>query len=79
MLISYYGEEVAIEFPSEEGNSLPVGLVMLTQVGIELATICQGDPCARYMEHCLEKWVSEGIRPSCRFPLEHAGRSDGDL
>jgi len=55
--ISYYGQKQNLVLPKEENNDLPLGHVLLTKVGQELAPICGSKPVDGFIEHVMAtKW-----------------------
>jgi len=40
----------------EEGNKLNIGKVLLSQVGIELARVCQAPGVDGFVDYVKEKW-----------------------
>jgi len=58
---SFYGKTFEIEFPKPEDNALPIGSVLLSQAGRELASICESAPCPGFQEYVIAKWRSMGL------------------
>ena len=61
--VSYYGQEIGIEFPKENDNSLNLGRVLLTKVGRELAPICGSQPVEGFVDYVKTKWEQV---PGCK-------------
>lgn len=56
----YYGQHVDLEFPSEHGNPVEIGKVMLTKVGHELAPICGSKPDQGFFNYVVNYWKQRG-------------------
>ena len=56
-VVFYYGQPLQLEMPNDEMNTLQLGKVLLTQIGVELATICGSRPVDGYMDFVKEKWA----------------------
>lgn len=54
--VSYCGEPLHLTMEKEEGNELNIGKVLLSQVGIELARVCQAPGVDGFTEYVKEKW-----------------------
>lgn len=52
----YYGKEIILKLPHNNGNELEVGGVMLTNVGRELAPICGSKPVDGFWEFVKKEW-----------------------
>jgi hypothetical protein len=62
---AYYGEtRVDIEFKEQNNNTLPIGKVLLTNVGKELALLCTHEPVAEYLDHIADYWRGKGLSVS---------------
>ena len=61
-IASFYGKRFEIEFPKPESNTLPIGTVLLTQAGSELAPICESAPCPGFQEYVTAKWQAMRLR-----------------
>jgi hypothetical protein len=59
--ISYYGQIREIEFPNETENQLDIGMVLLSKVGQELASICNSVPVPGFSDYVVEKWKQNGL------------------
>ena len=60
--VIFFGKKVQIEFQSPTENHMEVGCVLLTQVGNELATICDSVQREGFLEYVKEKWTSFGYK-----------------
>jgi len=65
--VLYYGTFIDLEFPKDKENELPVGKVMFSKIGQELAAICGSKPVEDFIEYILEEWVEKNIIPSSRL------------
>ena len=61
--VFYYGKPLELEFPSNDGNKLSVGTVVLTRSGQELASICGSTPVEGFFEYIYDRWAGEGLLP----------------
>ncbi|HEY0016802.1 MAG TPA: DUF2806 domain-containing protein [Longimicrobium sp.] len=65
--LSYFGQRIHVAFPySAPRGSLPVGQVVLSKVGTELAPLCRPRPVAGLLEFVLGHWIEEGVVVYCR-------------
>ena len=56
LLVSYYGQPLSLTMENEKDNKLSIGKVLLTQVGIELASVCQAQGVDGFVDYVKEKW-----------------------
>ncbi|MGD0709198.1 MAG: DUF2806 domain-containing protein [Anaerolineaceae bacterium] len=56
IVCSYFEEMINIEFPNEKDNHLEVGHVKLSQIGQELAPICDIKPIPGFFDYVLNRW-----------------------
>jgi hypothetical protein len=54
--VSYYGRRLTVEFHSQPKCTLPVGRVLLTQAGQELAPHCGAEPIEEFFEYVRDWW-----------------------
>lgn len=54
--VAYCEEPLSLTMEKEEGNKLSIGRVLLTQVGIELARVCQSPGIEGFVDYVKEKW-----------------------
>jgi len=54
--VTYCGEPLHLTMEKEEGNKLEIGKVLLSQVGIELARVCQAPGVHGFVDYVKEKW-----------------------
>jgi hypothetical protein len=52
----YCGKPLTLTMPNEGENTLGIGLVLLTQVGQELATVCKVPGVPGFREYVMERW-----------------------
>lgn len=69
LTVAYFGHPYVLEFPSHE-NVLDVGVVLLTQVGIQLApiAIAKSNPVEGFLEYVLGRWSARQVIPSSSWP-----------
>ncbi|MBE0684611.1 MAG: DUF2806 domain-containing protein [Anaerolineaceae bacterium] len=54
--VAYCGEPIHLTMEKEEGNNLSIGKVLLTQVGSELAHVCQAPGVEGFVYYVKDKW-----------------------
>lgn len=54
--VSYCGQPLTLTMEDEQSTQLSIGKVLLTQVGIELALICQAPSVDGFVDYVKEKW-----------------------
>ena len=54
--VSYCGTPLNLTMEKEEGNELPIGKVLLSQVGMELVRVCQAPGVEGFVDYVKEKW-----------------------
>ncbi len=54
--VSYCTQPLVLTFENDKDNKLSIGKVMLTQVGMELATICRTPGVDGFIDYVKEKW-----------------------
>jgi hypothetical protein len=54
--VSYCGVPLNLTMEKEEGNQLPIGKVLLSQVGMELVSVCQAPGVEGFVDYVKEKW-----------------------
>lgn len=57
----YKNATYTLKFPKEKDNNLDTGLVLLTNIGRELANICISETIAGFDEYIIEEWKKSGI------------------
>ena len=55
-MVAYCGEPLNLTMGKGEDNKLSIGKVFLTQVGIELARVCQAPRVEGFVDYVKEKW-----------------------
>jgi Protein of unknown function (DUF2806) len=63
--VQYQNAPIIIEFQKENANDLQIGKARLTNIGVELATICGPEAVAGFEEYVLEQWIKKGLKLSC--------------
>jgi hypothetical protein len=54
--VSYCGQPLELRMENEKDNNLSIGRVLLTQVGMELALVCQAPGVDGFVDYVKEKW-----------------------
>jgi len=54
--ISYYGTPIPMRLPKESDNELPVGHVLLTRAGQQLAPVCGSQPVDDFLKFATDHW-----------------------
>lgn len=60
-MVFYYSRPFFIEFPSDSGNQLQVGKVLLTNTGSELVSICGSSRNESFEEYVAGKWCENNV------------------
>lgn len=60
-VVFYYGRPFLIEFPTDSGNQLQVGKVLLTNTGSELVSICGAGRNEGFEEYVAGKWCENNV------------------
>jgi len=70
LTISYCGRPFELQFPNAEGNDLSIGKVLLTQPGMQLASICEAPGIKELADYVTEFWQSKApqIGIACLLP-----------
>lgn len=63
-IVSFQNKHFIIEFPKEANNSLEIGKVRLTSIGMELGKICCPDEMLSFDDYVINHWLQEGIKIS---------------
>jgi hypothetical protein len=66
--VSYYDRPISLELPTDENYELQVGMLLLTQVGQQLAPICVAKRSDEFFEYMVEKWTRENLFPRTPIP-----------
>ena len=61
--VFYYGRPTNLTFPHEKDNALPIGKVLLTRAGQQLAPVCSSTPVEGFYEFVYDRWVGESLVP----------------
>lgn len=62
--VKYFDTTMEFRFPSEAGNSLPIGKVKLSRTGKELAKVCKPSPVEGFTEYLSEQLSRKNIAVS---------------
>jgi len=54
--VSYFGQSINLTMPNEKDNQLEIGRVLLTHVGLELASVCQAPYVEGFVDYVKEQW-----------------------
>lgn len=54
--VYYCGQPITLEMPEQEGKDLPIGKVLLTQVGKELVPVCAAPGVDGFIEYVKKQW-----------------------
>ncbi len=60
--VNYFNEKLWVEFPKPEDNEMNIGKVLLTQVGNQLAKVCNPIPIEGFRTYIKEKWQDIGYK-----------------
>ncbi len=60
--IEYFGKALIIDFEKDTDNQLPIGKVILSKVGEELASICGANPVGGFFEFVQNEYQKKGIK-----------------
>jgi hypothetical protein len=61
--VYYYGKPVNLTFPAESDNELPLGSVLLTRAGQQLAPVCGSTLVEGFYDFIYDKWASQSLVP----------------
>ena len=56
VIATYYGHRFRLVMPKDTDNELDVGTTVLTEIGQELAPICEGEPVEGFYEYLKSRW-----------------------
>ena len=59
--VSYFGRLVGVRFKNSGDNSLPLGQVVFSRVGRELASIAGGKPVEGFVDYVARYWEDKGL------------------
>ena len=57
-IVAYCGQPLTLTMQNEKDNDLPIGRVLLTQVGLELASVCQAPGVEGFVDYVKKEWNS---------------------
>jgi len=55
-MVVYCGQPLTLTMQNEKDNSLSIGRVLLTKVGLELSSVCQAPGVEGFIDYVKEKW-----------------------
>ena len=70
MTVHYFNESYLIELNKDLDNTVGVGSVLLTQIGGELATICETKSRPEFVDFVLNRWMRKGYKVASPYPRE---------
>ena len=65
---AYHGQRVNLTFQEEISNTLDIGHVVLTSIGVQIALIANPSPVDGFFDYVLTKWCSQFVVASSPFP-----------
>ncbi|MHB1158026.1 MAG: DUF2806 domain-containing protein [Phycisphaerales bacterium] len=74
--IQYFHETYLLQTDAKEPVPLDIGSAVLTNVGIELARICNPQPITGFVEYLAGRWLEQGMHISC--PLSKPANPTSD-
>jgi hypothetical protein len=54
--VAYCGQPLILTMPNEKDNEVSIGCVLLTQVGLELASVCQAPGVEGFVDYVKKEW-----------------------
>jgi len=60
--VNYFDKQVIIELPTTEGSAFPIGQILLTRIGQELAPISGATRSEEFFEYVLARWRNKGYQ-----------------
>lgn len=64
MTVFYYGKIATLTLPHEKDNAIPLGKVLLTRAGQQLAPVCGSTPVDGFYEFIYDRWAKESLVPN---------------
>jgi len=61
--VSYYGRAVELTMPKDADNTLPLGKILLTKAGQELAPICGSKTVEGFFDFVYDHWAADSFVP----------------
>lgn len=59
--IDYFGSSIPLRLLRVEDNAIPIGQVIFSKAGEDLAALCQVDPIPGFLEYLSGRWSREGL------------------
>lgn len=63
MTVSYYGKATNLTFPLDIDNALPLGNVLFTRAGLQLAPVCGSTPVEGFFDFVYDRWAGASLVP----------------
>lgn len=63
-LVNFYNRMLILEFQNDGGNSLDFGHVFMTNVGQQIASLCNKTTSVKIQDYIISKWKEKGIKIS---------------
>lgn len=54
--VLYFGQPLLLEMPNDEKNTLPIGKILLTQLGQELVSVCKAPGVDGFIDYVKDQW-----------------------
>lgn len=70
LTVFYYGTPINIKFKKRENNEMNIGLVILSQIGQELAPISGAKPIPEFLDFVLTEWSTKGYVTFSDWPYK---------
>jgi len=61
--VFYFRRPVNLTFQHQGGNELPIGKVLFTRPGNQLATVCGAVPVEGFFDYVYDRWGNESLVP----------------
>jgi hypothetical protein len=61
--VFYYRKPIDLTFPADSDNELPLGTVLLTRAGQQLAPVCGSVPVEGFLEFIYDRWAGQFLVP----------------
>jgi hypothetical protein len=68
--ISYHNTNLILEFKQQKDNKLSTGNVLLTNIGSELAKVCNSKSIDEFLDYIIERWFNQGLVLSSTYPRQ---------
>jgi hypothetical protein len=71
-IVSYFDQKIELQIP-HAAHQLPIGKVVLSKVGSELASVCNPKPVVGFLDYVLAEWGRGGVIASYPHPRQPYG------